>query len=145
MSGTCKRCGYPFDGAGVLRCVCPDDVRDTEPPDPRNDWLNGWPRKGPHVLIVTSLRCAGCGQYQGTLAVAIPADAEFPDKEPDWPFPENDCPVHNEPRSKLLELATTALADIALSEDLDEDGRRAKALRVHHDIRKEWFGPEGKK
>jgi len=59
----------------------------------RESWLNGWHRQGNGVLMGTAVHCAGCGKSQGLACVAICADDVFPEKEPDWPFTEGDCPV----------------------------------------------------
>jgi hypothetical protein len=87
----------------------------------RRDWLHGWPRTNDHVLVGTSLRCAGCGQSQGTITIAITGDWTPPGLDPDWPFPESDCPVH----SRKTEPA----------EPLDKLTRRALALRERQPLR----------
>jgi hypothetical protein len=57
-------------------------------------WLNGWPRLGEDaVLIGTGVHCVGCGRGRGITCVVIPADWEPPARMPDWPFPEDACPV----------------------------------------------------
>ena len=61
------------------------------------DWLNGWHRTGDGVLIGTGVHCAGCGHLRGITSIALTGDETWPDREPDWPFPEGDCPVCNEP------------------------------------------------
>ena len=60
----------------------------------RESWLNGWPRMGPTaVLIGSGTHCVGCGSASGVVSVAIPEGYEAPDRDPDWPFPEDNCPV----------------------------------------------------
>lgn len=61
----------------------------------RETWLNGWPRMGNSVLIGMHVCCAGCGRSHGICTVALSADDKWPEKMPDWPFDEADCPVHN--------------------------------------------------
>lgn len=62
------------------------------------DWLNGWPRVGTDaVLIGSGVYCAGCGRPQGITTVAVDADWVRPERDPDWPFPEDSCPVHTRP------------------------------------------------
>lgn len=59
-------------------------------------WLNGWPRLGRDaVLLGTGVYCVGCGKFGGVTCVAVDFDWTPPETEPDWPFPEDDCPVHN--------------------------------------------------
>ena len=59
----------------------------------RTKWLNGWPRIGSSVLIGTATHCAGCGKFQGITCVSFTEGYVPPEKEPDWPFPEDSCPV----------------------------------------------------
>lgn len=61
----------------------------------REHWLNGWYREGSFVLIGNVIRCAGCGRAGGITTVVIEDIENYqpPEKYPDWPFPENDCPV----------------------------------------------------
>jgi hypothetical protein len=49
----------------------------------------------------TGVHCAGCGQFQGITSVVIDADWVSPEKDPDWPFDEENCPVHLEYRYDL--------------------------------------------
>lgn len=49
--------------------------------------------------------------------------------------------MSREELAALLEKAATALADIALSDDLSESTRRNKARRVYEEIRAVWEGP----
>lgn len=56
------------------------------------DWLNGWARQGATVLVGTGLHCAGCGKHGGIVCVAF-GDDPMPTRSPDWPFPEDDCPI----------------------------------------------------
>lgn len=58
----------------------------------REAWLNGWGRIG-RIVIVETVRCAGCGKDQGTATILVPEDWKMPDKLPDWPFNEEDCPI----------------------------------------------------
>lgn len=58
------------------------------------DWLNGWGRAGPTaVLIGTTVHCVGCGKFQGVATVGFEEGYKPPEKEPAWPFQEDDCPV----------------------------------------------------
>lgn len=62
----------------------------------RLDWLHGWPRLGDNgtsVLIGTGVYCVGCGKSRGVTTVAFPEDWQPPGPDPDWPFPEDACPV----------------------------------------------------
>ncbi len=56
-------------------------------------WLNGWHRSGTRVLIDASNHCAGCGKDLGC-CFAVYADGYVrPEKMPDWPFEESNCPI----------------------------------------------------
>ena len=67
-------------------------------PDPEA-WLNGWTRRGTKVYIGNSLHCAGCGTHHGTFTIIITGDEPpSPERYPDWPFPRDTCPVHNQAR-----------------------------------------------
>jgi hypothetical protein len=59
------------------------------------DWLHGWPllEGGLSVLMGTGVYCAGCGRWWGVTTVAIDEDWTPPDRTPEWPFPQDDCPV----------------------------------------------------
>lgn len=59
----------------------------------REHWLNGWKRNGNGILMGASAHCVGCGKCLGLACVAIEEDWKAPEKLPDWPFVENDCPV----------------------------------------------------
>lgn len=61
----------------------------------RETWLNGWTRQGRTVLIGTVTHCAGCGKREGIICVVFPEDYIPPEKNPDWQFNEDDCPVNN--------------------------------------------------
>lgn len=57
-------------------------------------WLNGWHRiSGRSVLMGTGVYCVGCGKGQGTMCVTFPEGYRPPENEPDWPFPQETCPV----------------------------------------------------
>lgn len=57
-------------------------------------WLNGWYRMGKSaVLMGTMVRCVGCGRSFGITSVVIDDRWTPPTKDPDWPFPEGECPV----------------------------------------------------
>ncbi len=66
---------------------------DTPPTVDREAWLNGWSRMGTSVLVGTGVHCAGCGKFNGIACVAFGPDYVAPEKEPDWPFNEADCPL----------------------------------------------------
>lgn len=64
----------------------------------RTAWLHGWGRLYPEhggvsVLMGTGTYCVGCGRDQGVICVVIEDDWEPPGPEPDWPFPQDACPV----------------------------------------------------
>lgn len=60
----------------------------------RTKWLNGWPRiDNRFVLMGTGIYCAGCGKDHGVITVAFPDGYKSPEKDPDWPFPAESCPV----------------------------------------------------
>jgi|SRR6267154_2657892 len=63
----------------------------------RTKWLNGWPLLGRTVLVGSGVHCAGCGKDFGMTCVAIPEGYVAPEKLPDWPFDEDNCPVHWQP------------------------------------------------
>jgi hypothetical protein len=78
----------------------------------RESWLNGWSRDGNTVLLGSSVHCVGCGKSYGTTCVVIPEGWAPPEKNPDWPFDEADCPVcshHDRP------LTVEGLAKLPLS------------------------------
>lgn len=57
---------------------------------------HGWPRpdeNGLSVLIGTGVHCAGCGRFHGITSVAFDEGWEPPGPEPDWPYPQDACPV----------------------------------------------------
>lgn len=56
-------------------------------------WLNGWDRNNDTVLIGTAIHCAGCGRVFGITTVSFDDDLELPEQLPDWPFPQNNCPL----------------------------------------------------
>jgi hypothetical protein len=55
-------------------------------------WLNGWVREGLTVWMGQPY-CAGCGASLGVASVAITGDEVYPEKSPDFPFTEGDCPL----------------------------------------------------
>ena len=59
----------------------------------REKWLNGWSRNGGIVIIGTGIHCSACGKFGGITSVAFSDDWVAPEKNPDWPFTEGDCPV----------------------------------------------------
>ncbi len=76
----------------------------------RETWLNGWHRRQGGVLIGATVHCAGCGKEQGVTCISLTGNETWPDKTPDWPFNEFDCPVHNfreepQPVDRLAERA----------------------------------------
>lgn len=56
-------------------------------------WLNGWHRRGNRVLIGSSVCCVCCGGDKGITCVIISEGYVFPEKQPDWPFSEDNCPL----------------------------------------------------
>ena len=58
----------------------------------REKWLNGWHRDGGIVWMGHQF-CAGCGRLLAVASFII--DTKLPDKEPDYPFNEGECPVCN--------------------------------------------------
>lgn len=60
-----------------------------------DSWLNGWPMLQDHytVLMGAWVRCAGCGADHGVTCVVIEDGWEWPEKDPDWPYPQDSCPV----------------------------------------------------
>lgn len=71
----------------------------------REMWLNGWPRMDGNILMGTALCCAGCGKLNGIVCVMINEGYSFPEKDPDWPFDEENCPVHNTPETRDYDTA----------------------------------------
>jgi hypothetical protein len=65
----------------------------------RTKWLNGWPLLNGqrHVLIGGGVHCAGCGRCFGVTCVSFDEGYVRPEKDPDWPFDEENCPVHRKP------------------------------------------------
>lgn len=64
----------------------------------RETWLNGWRRTGRTVLVGNGIRCAGCGKSRGVATVLFDPDATHPDRDPVWPFDQEDCPICAEHR-----------------------------------------------
>jgi len=58
----------------------------------REKWLNGHQRHGGMVYPGHG-RCAGCGRDFGVGCIVIDENDIFPEKEPDFPFNEETCPV----------------------------------------------------
>jgi hypothetical protein len=56
------------------------------------EWLNGWARNDDMVLMETSTYCAGCGRLLGIFCADIER-CSFPEKSPDFPFSQDDCPL----------------------------------------------------
>ena len=87
--------------------------------DARESWLNGWRRTGTGVIIGTMMHCAGCGKDIGLICLAITGDEVWPEKEPDWPFNADDCPVcvalNWEKTSRLPEVSVDELAEFPAS------------------------------
>ena len=54
-------------------------------------WLHGWYVLGDSVLVGTMAHCAGCGREMGLATVVF--SETMPDKDPDWPFEKDNCPV----------------------------------------------------
>jgi hypothetical protein len=78
------------------------------------DWKNGWVVQGRSVIMGTIARCACCGKNQGVVCTVFPDDYNPPDKDPDWPFSEEDCPLHNE-KLDARELSIDELAGLGES------------------------------
>lgn len=78
--------------------------------DDREKWLNGWCRHGDSafILLGPNICCIGCGRYGGTTCVVI--SVNLPDKEPDWPFNERDCPVCAKPAPEPVDKLTQRAA-----------------------------------
>ena len=56
-------------------------------------WLNGWKRDGDIVQTGTAIHCAGCGRVLSLVSCVLIESSSFPDKNPEWPFQEDDCPI----------------------------------------------------
>lgn len=57
-------------------------------------WMNGWPRLGLMAMLIGSgVHCVACGRLEGVTCVATPSDWTPPEKDPDWPFGQDNCPV----------------------------------------------------
>jgi len=83
----------------------------------RETWLNGHYRNGDTVLVGATLCCAGCGRHRGLVALAIREDDVLPEKDPDWPFNEEDCPVCLN-LSESARLSSAITKEIASPEDV---------------------------
>jgi hypothetical protein len=59
----------------------------------REAWLNGWPRNGTCVFVHGNLHCAGCGNHIGSPGYPYPKGFVVPDRDPDWPFNPDSCPI----------------------------------------------------
>ena len=73
----------------------------------RESWLNGWKRTGDTVIMGSGIYCAGGGKIQGILSVVIRDDWVPPKNDPDWPFPEADCPVCSAQKKYRRNIAIT--------------------------------------
>jgi hypothetical protein len=57
-------------------------------------WMNGWSRLSLTAMLIGSgVHCVACGRLQGVTCVAITPNWTPPDKDPDWPFGQDNCPV----------------------------------------------------
>lgn len=67
----------------------------------RMTWLNGWPLLPNYrsVLMGTGVHCSGCGKFFGIACVGFSENYVEPEREPDWPFDEDKCPICYEPAS----------------------------------------------
>jgi hypothetical protein len=61
------------------------------------DWLHGYMRIGDLVHIKGMACCAGCGRPLGVapiLGIVVPDNIHpVAPPLPDWPFPQDDCPL----------------------------------------------------
>ena len=73
-------------------------------------WLNGWTRKG-DVIWMGQPYCAGCGKSLGLTCVVLMGDEVFPEKEPDFPFPQDDCPLCDNRYKEHKNLSSDELAE----------------------------------
>lgn len=78
----------------------PHDIGEDELAWPASDrpdrlaWLHGWPwRGGLDVEMGSGVHCIGCGRMLGVFTVVLPENWQRPGSQPDWPFPEDRCPV----------------------------------------------------
>ena len=71
----------------------------------RMTWLNGWPIMQSYrtVLMGSSVHCSGCGKYFGITCVCGTPGWVPPEKNPDWPFDEDKCPICYEPETPMHE------------------------------------------
>lgn len=62
----------------------------------------------------TEMRCAGCGESRGLICAAFTGDEVWPEKEPDWPFNQEDCPLCEALSWEVtLELPDVSVEDLA--------------------------------
>ena len=77
----------------------------------REHWLNGWHRTENTVFVFGCVRCAGCGRDFGVTCWI--AEGDLPEKEPDWPFDAESCPLCTD-RDKVQEqIELAGIATIA--------------------------------
>ena len=55
----------------------------------------------------SGIHCVGCGRLFGVTCVVVSEDYVYPEKKPDWPFDEDDCPVCGEMKIDIIEMTTT--------------------------------------
>src|SRR3990167_8202995 len=73
-------------------------------------WLNDWPRMGSGILMGTGIHCIGCGKFMGITTIAITDDYIEPEREPDYPFSMDDCPVCCEKEFSAVQLTVEELS-----------------------------------
>ena len=79
----------------------------------REQWLNGWSRLNGSVLIGSAAHCAGCGKFHGTTCVVFDNDWAPPEKLPEWPFNEDECPLYK--RRDIKEFVIEEIAGLGIS------------------------------
>ena len=97
-----------------------------EPRATHYKYLNGWHKDDDYnVLVGNGLHCLGCGTCRGIICVTHHPEDVFPEKMPDYPFPEQDCPVcrlweseGSEPKQKDI---SQRLAEHKAKKQVDND------------------------
>lgn len=100
-------------------------------------WLHGWERSEDGLSVYTfgSTHCVGCGRWDGGLAAIALSDDDPPlPADPDWPFPEDACPVcrlrpyyldaGDEPRAASIVRDLTAADGVAGLRDIRARARQ---------------------
>ena len=72
----------------IIKALCRRPIK-------KQNWLNGWLKeKDNDIIKIDRFNCCiGCGRMFGTTCVVLDPTWQHPEKDPDWPFLQDDCPI----------------------------------------------------